>query len=326
MGISSDMGVIALVLAGVFAYVTFLLWTPKKVLSEKPNRFFSFLIGFLCSISLSVIFLLGCVLGGILFMWLGSTASYIMGSICGILLCAYTIKTLPSKIGIRDAMDYFSVSAFAIYIILGIGELLSAPSSFSLLGDGIIDLVVTGLSNIVVALCAIAIPRYQKKSSVKPDSVQSVSPMQQAPSSVSTLKPIPSEIAPVSGSAGSVSAMKFSALPRKRFRFPISKNIITVILVIAALFIGLAVGLLLGEGYFAFKPSSPYIESVASSAYASGYLDGHLKGYDSGVAQGYDEGSEKGQSSGYSDGYSDGYGDGYSDGYGEGYDDCYYGY
>ena len=72
MGISSDMGVIALVLAGVFAYVAFLLWTPKKVLSEKPNRFFSFLIGFLCSISLSVIFLLGCVLGGILFMWLGS--------------------------------------------------------------------------------------------------------------------------------------------------------------------------------------------------------------------------------------------------------------
>lgn len=30
MGISSDMGVIALVLAGVFAYVAFLLWTPKK--------------------------------------------------------------------------------------------------------------------------------------------------------------------------------------------------------------------------------------------------------------------------------------------------------
>ena len=54
MGISSDMGVIALVLAGVFAYVAFLLWTPKKVLSEKPNRFFSFLIGFLCSISLSL--------------------------------------------------------------------------------------------------------------------------------------------------------------------------------------------------------------------------------------------------------------------------------
>lgn len=42
MGISSDMGVIALVLAGVFAYVAFLLWTPKKVLSEKPNRFFVF--------------------------------------------------------------------------------------------------------------------------------------------------------------------------------------------------------------------------------------------------------------------------------------------
>ena len=121
MDVSSDFAIIAILLAGICMYIAFLLWTPKVKRNTFSNRFIGFLIGFMLSILLGFVFLLGCVLGGTLFMWFGSIVSYAMGAICGVLLCAYTIKILPSKIDNRAVLDSFSIFAFAIYIILGVG-------------------------------------------------------------------------------------------------------------------------------------------------------------------------------------------------------------
>lgn len=338
MDVSSDLAIIAILLAGICMYIAFLLWTPKAKRNNPSNRFTGFLIGFMLSILLGFVFFLGCVLGGILFMWLGSIVSYAMGAICGVLLCAYTIKILPSKIDNRAVLDSFSIFAFAIYIILGIGELLSISSWFSLLGDGIFNLVVTGIANIGVALCAAVIPNLQKKSAAKsapvsvtiPESTPASADMQaeiDAPldSAASIIVPEPDCSVPA---MPSVSAPEPSASTHVSVHFSINKRILFVLAVLVALCVGLGVGILLGEGYFApqFTPSSPYIESVSSSAYA----DGYSKGYDTGRERGNREGMEKGQSdglfSGYSNGYSDGYDDGYSSGYNDGFDDGYYGY
>lgn len=325
---------VALLLAGSCMYIAFLLWTPKVKRNTFSNRFIGFLIGFMLSILLGFVFLLGCVLGGTLFMWFGSIVSYAMGAICGVLLCAYTIKILPSKIDNRAVLDSFSIFAFAIYIILGIGELFSISSWFSLLGDGIFNLVVTGIANIGVALCAAVIPNLQKKSVAK-SAPASVTIPESAFSSADTQAEIDS---PLDSAASiivpepdcsvpampSVSAPEPPASTHVSVHFSINKRVLIILAVLVALFVGLGVGVLLGEGYFApqFTPASPYIESATDTAYSNGYRNG----FSSGQISGYNSGSESGQSDGYANGYSDGYDDGYSSGYNDGFDDGYYGY
>lgn len=324
---------VALLLAGSCMYIAFLLWTPKVKRNTFSNRFIGFLIGFMLSILLGFVFLLGCVLGGTLFMWFGSIVSYAMGAICGVLLCAYTIKILPSKIDNRAVLDSFSIFAFAIYIILGIGELFSISSWFSLLGDGIFNLVVTGIANIGVALCAAVIPNLQKKSVAK-SAPASVTIPESAFSSADTQAEIDSPLesaasdAIVPESDYSVPAMPSApespASTHVSVHFFINKRVLIILAVLVALFVGLGVGVLLGEGYFApqFTPASPYIESATDTAYSNGYRNG----FSSGQISGYNSGSESGQSDGYTNGYSDGYDDGYSSGYNDGFDDGYYGY
>ena len=339
MGISSDMGVIALVLAGVFAYVAFLLWTPKKVLSEKPNRFFSFLIGFALAFLLYYVHLIGVTIGGfcggvlIVLFSMNDAFSYVLSGCLGLLMSAYAIKVLPSKIN-NDSFRFFRIISIVIYFLFGLYMItLHSSSALSMSANRSLASLVLGFSSIGVALCAAVIPNLQKKSVAKSAPVSVAFP-ESASSSADTQAEIDSPLesaasdAIVPESDYSVPAMPSApespASAHVSVHFSINKRVLIILAVLVALFVGLGVGVLLGEGYFApqFTPASPYIESATDTAYSNGYRNG----FSSGQISGYNSGSESGQSDGYTNGYSDGYDEGYSSGYNDGFDDGYYGY
>lgn len=341
MGISTNFMLIFL-LAALLAYISFLLWKPLKV-SEPSSKLICFFLALAFSVFLGLVYLLGFTLGGTAFslMMFGHTISYILAGICSVLLCAYTIKILPSKIGNGTAFYCFCNISFVVFLVLGIGEIATAHSSnfvLSTLPNAVFDNTVLGISNIGVALCAACIRPSKKVSPTVPEA--SPAPAQvslpvETPSadtsdpeqtSLPVVKNVPDSIAP--SCVPAAQPQKDSAASSKAvIRFSVSKKVLLTVAFVVVLLVGVLVGLLLGEGYFApnFIPSSPYIDSLKDSV-----EDAHSEGYQKGYFAGKDVGKQSWYADGYNAGLSDGYGAGYSggyeDGYNEGYDDGYYAY
>lgn len=341
MGVSTNF-VLILFLAVLFAYISFCLWKPLKK-SEPSNKLVCFLLGFIFSIFLGLVYLLGFTLGGTAFslMMFGHTISYILAGICSVLLCAYTIKTLPSKIGNGTAFHCFCNISFVVFLVLGIGEIATAHSSnfvLSTLPNAVFDNTVLGISYIGVALCAACIRPSKKVSPTVPEAfpapaqaslpteVPSADASDPEQTGLPVVKNVPDSIAP--SCVPAVQPQKDSAASSKAvIRFSVSKKVLLTVAFVVVLLVGVLVGLLLGEGYFApnFIPSSPYIDSLKDSV-----EDAHSEGYQKGYFAGKDVGKQSWYADGYNAGLSDGYGAGYSggyeDGYNEGYDDGYYAY
>lgn len=341
MGISTNFMLIFL-LAALLAYISFLLWKPLKV-SEPSSKLICFFLALAFSVFLGLVYLLGFTLGGTAFslMMFGHTISYILAGICSVLLCAYTIKILPSKIGNGTAFHCFCNISFVVFLVLGIGEIATAHSSnfvLSTLPNAVFDNTVLGISNIGVALCAACIRPSKKVSPTVPEA--SPAPAQvslpvETPSAdtsdpeqtgLPVVKNVPDSIAP--SCVPAAQPQKDSAASSKAvIRFSVSKKVLLTVAFVVVLLVGVLVGLLLGEGYFApnFIPSSPYIDSLKDSV-----EDAHSEGYQKGYFAGKDVGKQSWYADGYNAGLSDGYGAGYSggyeDGYNEGYDDGYYAY
>lgn len=341
MGISTNFMLIFL-LAALLAYISFLLWKPLKV-SEPSSKLICFFLALAFSVFLGLVYLLGFTLGGTAFslMMFGHTISYILAGICSVLLCAYTIKILPSKIGNGTAFYCFCNISFVVFLVLGIGEIATAHSSnfvLSTLPNAVFDNTVLGISNIGVALCAACIRPSKKVSPTVPEA--SPAPAQvslpvETPSAdtsdpeqtgLPVVKNVPDSIAP--SCVPAAQPQKDSAASSKAvIRFSVSKKVLLTVAFVVVLLVGVLVGLLLGEGYFApnFIPSSPYIDSLKDSV-----EDAHSEGYQKGYFAGKDVGKQSWYADGYNAGLSDGYGAGYSggyeDGYNEGYDDGYYAY
>lgn len=340
MGISTNFMLIFL-LAALLAYISFLLWKPLKV-SEPSSKLICFFLALAFSVFLGLVYLLGFTLGGTAFslMMFGHTISYILAGICSVLLCAYTIKILPSKIGNGTAFHCFCNISFVVFLVLGIGEIATAHSSnfvLSTLPNAVFDNTVLGISYIGVALCAACIRPSAKDSPAAPKA--SPSPTQislptEAPSA-DTSDPEQTGLPVVENIADSVAPscvpvvqpQKDSTSSRSLIHFSVSKKVLLTVAFVVVLLVGVLVGLLLGEGYFApnFIPSSPYIDSLKDSV-----EDAHSEGYQKGYFAGKDVGKQSWYADGYNAGLSDGYGAGYSggyeDGYNEGYDDGYYAY
>lgn len=340
MGISTNFMLIFL-LAALLAYISFLLWKPLKV-SEPSSKLICFFLALAFSVFLGLVYLLGFTLGGTAFslMMFGHTISYILAGICSVLLCAYTIKILPSKIGNGTAFHCFCNISFVVFLVLGIGEIATAHSSnfvLSTLPNAVFDNTVLGISYIGVALCAACIRPSAKDSPAAPKA--SPSPTQislptEAPSA-DTSDPEQTGLPVVENIADSVAPscvpvvqpQKDSTSSRALIHFSVSKKVLLTVAFVVVLLVGVLVGLLLGEGYFApnFIPSSPYIDSLKDSV-----EDAHSEGYQKGYFAGKDVGKQSWYADGYNAGLSDGYGAGYSggyeDGYNEGYDDGYYAY
>lgn len=341
MGISTNFMLIFL-LAALLAYISFLLWKPLKV-SEPSSKLICFFLALAFSVFLGLVYLLGFTLGGTAFslMMFGHTISYILAGICSVLLCAYTIKILPSKIGNGTAFYCFCNISFVVFLVLGIGEIATAHSSnfvLSTLPNAVFDNTVLGISNIGVALCAACIRPSKKVSPTVPEA--SPAPAQvslpvETPSAdtsdpeqtgLPVVKNVPDSITP--SCVPAAQPQKDSAASSKAvIRFSVSKKVLLTVAFVVVLLVGVLVGLLLGEGYFApnFIPSSPYIDSLNDSV-----EDAHSEGYQKGYFAGKDVGKQSWYADGYNAGLSDGYGAGYSggyeDGYNEGYDDGYYAY
>ena len=322
---------VALLLAGICAYGAFLLWTPKKSSNKKPNRIVSFFIGFALAFLLYYVHLIGVTIGGfcggvlIVLFSMNDAFSYVLSGCLGLLMSAYAIKVLPSKIN-NDSFRFFRIISIVIYFLFGLYMItLHSSSALSISANRSLASLVLGFSYIGVALCAAVIPNLQKKSVAK-SAPASVTIPESAFSSADTHAEIDSPLE--SAASDAIVPESDSASTHVSVHFSINKRVLIILAVLVALFVGLGVGVLLGEGYFApqFTPASPYIESATSTA----YTDGYSKGYDTGRERGNREGIEKGQSdglfSGYSNGYSDGYDEGYSSGYNDGFDDGYYGY
>ena len=341
MGISTNF-ILIFLLAALLAYISFLLWKPLKV-SEPSSKLICFFLALAFSVFLGLVYLLGFTLGGTAFslMMFGHTISYILAGICSVLLCAYTIKILPSKIGNGTAFHCFCNISFVVFLVLGIGEIATAHSSnfvLSTLPNAVFDNTVLGISNIGVALCAACIRPSKKVSPAVPEASPSpaqVSMPVETPSAdtsdseqndLPVVKNVPDSIAP--SCVPAAQPQKDSAASSKAvIRFSVSKKVLLTVAFVVVLLVGVLVGLLLGEGYFApnFIPSSPYIDSLKDSV-----EDAHSEGYQKGYFAGKDVGKQSWYADGYNAGLSDGYGAGYSggyeDGYNEGYDDGYYAY
>lgn len=341
MGISTNF-MLFFLLAALLAYISFLLWKPLKV-SEPSSKLICFFLALAFSVFLGLVYLLGFTLGGTAFslMMFGHTISYILAGICSVLLCAYTIKILPSKIGNGTAFYCFCNISFVVFLVLGIGEIATAHSSnfvLSTLPNAVFDNTVLGISNIGVALCAACIRPSKKVSPTVPEA--SPAPAQvslpvETPSAdtsdpeqtgLPVVKNVPDSITP--SCVPAAQPQKDSAASSKAvIRFSVSKKVLLTVAFVVVLLVGVLVGLLLGEGYFApnFIPSSPYIDSLNDSV-----EDAHSEGYQKGYFAGKDVGKQSWYADGYNAGLSDGYGAGYSggyeDGYNEGYDDGYYAY
>ena len=343
MDISSDLAVIALLLAGLLAYVAFHLWTPQKKL-EPTNKLIGFLLSSIFSILLGFVYLLGFTLSGTVFslMTFGHIVSYILAGICSIFICAYTIKSLPSKIGDGTTFHWFCNISFVLYILIGIGEIvtaLSLNSVFSTFPNSVFDNTVLGISNIGGALCAVCIRPSVKTSPAAPETLPSVpalvSSQEEDPSAdtsdpeqnnLSVVKNVPDSAAPSCVPAAQLQKDPVAS-PKAVIHFSVSKKVLLTVAFVAVLLVGVLVGLLLGEGYFApnFTPSSPYIDSLKDSvedAHSEGYQKGYFAGKDVGKQSWYADGYD----AGLSDGYGAGYSGGYEDGYNEGYDDGYFAY
>lgn len=172
MGISTNF-ILIFLLAALLAYISFLLWKPLKV-SEPSSKLICFFLALAFSVFLGLVYLLGFTLGGTAFslMMFGHTISYILAGICSVLLCAYTIKILPSKIGNGTAFHCFCNISFVVFLVLGIGEIATAHSSnfvLSTLPNAVFDNTVLGISNIGVALCAACIRPSKKVSPAVPE-------------------------------------------------------------------------------------------------------------------------------------------------------------
>lgn len=341
MDISSDLAVIALLLAGLLAYIAFQLWTPQKRF-EPTNKLISFLLSLIFSILLGFVYLLGFTLSGTVFslMTFGHIVSYILAGICSIFICAYTIKSLPSKIGNGTVYSLFCRISFIVYLVIGIGEIVTALSSsfvLSSLPNAIFDMTIVGISNIGVALCAVRIRLSLKKSLAASGAlsapVQTVPPTEGTSADTSNSEqdtfPIVNDSSDsvVPSRVPATQPPKDSASPKVVIHFSVNKKVFLAIAFVAVLSVGILAGLLLGEGYFApqFTPSSPFIDSLMNAADVS-YSNGYRNGYTSGQINGYNSGSEVGQSDAYNKGWLDGWDEGYSSGYQEGYDDGYYAY
>ena len=117
MGISTNF-ILIFLLAALLAYISFLLWKPLKV-SEPSSKLICFFLALAFSVFLGLVYLLGFTLGGTAFslMMFGHTISYILAGICSVLLCAYTIKILPSKIGNGTAFHCFCNISFVVFLV-----------------------------------------------------------------------------------------------------------------------------------------------------------------------------------------------------------------
>lgn len=341
MGISTNFMLIFL-LAALLAYISFLLWKPLKV-SEPSSKLICFFLALAFSVFLGLVYLLGFTLGGTAFslMMFGHTISYILAGICSVLLCAYTIKILPSKIGNGTAFHCFCNISFVVFLVLGIGEIATAHSSnfvLSTLPNAVFDNTVLGISYIGVALCAACIRPSKKVSPTVPEASPSPAQVSMPVETPSADTSDPEQNDPPAVKNASDSAVPSctpaaqpqkdsAASPKAVIHFSISKKVLLAVAFVVVLLVGVLVGLLLGEGYFApnFIPSSPYIDSLKDSV-----EDAHSEGYQKGYFAGKDVGKQSWYADGYNAGLSDGYGAGYSggyeDGYNEGYDDGYYAY
>ena len=348
MDTSFDFAIIALLLISLLAYIAFCLWKPKHR-TRRLNKPLSFLLGLICSILLSFVYLLGFILGGIAFMMFGHTISYVLAGICSILLCAHTINILPQKIGDGLAFHSFCALSFVIYLLLGIGEIAMSfspmfPEAALMFPEAAFDIALSGIFNIGVALCAIFIhPISEPETSIpetpstfvltdKPSTTDSV-PEVVSDQAISDESPtvntsLPENVHPVTSTPVSTAPSHIS------IRFSINKKFILVVAFIVVLFIGILLGTFLGEGYFIpqFTPSSPYIDSLKDAeknAASTAYSNGYKSGYASGQIDGYNSASEASRdaySEAWLNGWDGGYNSGYEEGYNAGYDDGYYAY
>lgn len=331
-------------IAGLLAYAAFLLWENKKGPRESTSKLLCFTVGLIFSSLLYYIHLIGVTIGSFLggiiisFIPLGSLFSYILSAVCGLLLSAYTIKVLPSKIS-SSSFRYFKIIAIVSYSIFGLFMISQSTSMTTpeLYNRASVS-VVLGISYIGVALCAACIRPSAKDSPAAPEA--SPSPAQaflptEVPSAdasdpeqndLSTVKNVSDSVAP--SCVPAAQPQKDSATsPKAVIHFSVNKKVLLTVAFVVVLLVGVLVGLLLGEGYFApnFIPSSPYIDSLKDSV-----EDAHSEGYQKGYFAGKDVGKQSWYADGYNAGLSDGYGAGYSggyeDGYNEGYDDGYYAY
>lgn len=331
-------------IAGLLAYAAFLLWENKKGPRESTSKLLCFTVGLIFSSLLYYIHLIGVTIGSFLggiiisFIPLGSLFSYILSAVCGLLLSAYTIKVLPSKIS-SSSFRYFKIIAIVSYSIFGLFMISQSTSMTTpeLYNRASVS-VVLGISYIGVALCAACIRPSKKVSPAVPEA--SPSPTQislptEAPSA-DTSDPEQNDPPAVKNASDSAvpscapaaQPQKDSAAsPKAVIHFSVNKKVLLTVAFVVVLLVGVLVGLLLGEGYFApnFIPSSPYIDSLKDSV-----EDAHSEGYQKGYFAGKDVGKQSWYADGYNAGLSDGYGAGYSggyeDGYNEGYDDGYYAY
>ena len=126
MSLETSYYVIFLLLAAIFAYLSFLLWTPQKNINRSPNRIKAVLVGILFSVILYFIHLLGCILVSIVFTFIpiGNVLSFVFAAAGGVLLSACTIKILSQKISTLS-FHYFSIIACALYLIFGILSFLA---------------------------------------------------------------------------------------------------------------------------------------------------------------------------------------------------------
>lgn len=330
-------------IAGLLAYAAFLLWENKKRPRESTSKLLCFTVGLIFSSLLYYIHLIGVTIGSFLggiiisFIPLGSLFSYILSAVCGLLLSAYTIKVLPSKIS-SSSFRYFKIIAIVSYSIFGLFMISQSTSMTTpeLYNRASVSVVLLGISYIGVALCAACIRPSAKDSPAAPKA--SPSPTQislptKAPSAGTSDQNDPPAVKNASDSAvpscaPAAQPQKDSAAsPKAVIHFSISKKVLLAVAFVVVLLVGVLVGLLLGEGYFApnFIPSSPYIDSLKDSvedAHSEGYQKGYFAGKDVGKQSWYADG----YNAGLSDGYGAGYSDGYEDGYNEGYDDGYYTY
>lgn len=330
-------------IVGLLAYAAFLLWESKKEPREPTNKLLCFTVGLIFSSLLYYVHLIGVTIGGFCggiitsFIPFGSLFSYILSAVCGLLISAYTIRVLPSKIS-NSSFRYFRVIAVVTYSISGLFMISqSASMAASELHNRASVSVVLGISYIGIALCAACIrpskkvfPATSEASPAPaqvslPDEVSSANASHPEQNGLPIVENVPDSVAPPCVPVAQ--SQEHHTSPKIIVNFSVSKKVLLAIAFVAVLLVGILAGLLLGEGYFApnFTPSSPYIDSLkdsAENARSEGYQKGYFAGKDVGKQSWYADGYDAGLSDGYGAGYSGGYEDGYS----EGYDDGYYAY
>lgn len=332
-------------LIGIVAYAVFLLWNQKTNPSKSQNRLLCFIIGLIFSVFMYYVHLIGVTIGGFLggflttFLPLSNTVSYSLSSICGLLLAAFTIKILFSKIS-DVSFHYFRIVSFFIYLVFGLYMLQQSFSSdvLELQGKSTVMLLL-GLSYIGISIYVAMFPflpkMFSATSKAPSNSVQEETSALIDSVSVDSPKPVENGLScdniPTSENIQPVAVadtvLKSSSSSHISIHFSLSKKFVLVIAFIAVLSLGIIVGVLLGEGYFipSFTPSSPYIDSL-KAAESVAYSNGYKNGYTSGQQNGYNSGFDAGKSDGYNNGFIEGLNSGFESGYGYGYSDCYNGY